>query len=202
MEPRKFAKISQEEFKDLMLQLIQENVEKEELSDPDLNLEGKAAYAIYELSGEKLEKDLDVEFDFENTETYGEEGLGFQSIGDFNYFGVSAGGDWEDPIYFIVYFDENKEVRAYIPEDGNVYNKKLKSAFGNNGERETMDYSVPFGTPPKKIRVEYNDIDAANEQYGLNLDDDSDYFSAYEHDIKFDFNKIKEEISNKIQPAE
>ena len=43
---------------------------------------------------------------------------------------VNAGGDWEHPICFVFYFD-GKTMRAYIPTDGNIYNKKEKCAYGS-----------------------------------------------------------------------
>lgn len=48
---------------------------------------------------------------------------------------VIAGGDWEFPVAFIFYSDGVK-LRAYIPNDGNVWNKKFNSAYGNNDDEE------------------------------------------------------------------
>jgi len=55
--------------------------------------------------------------------------VGLQSIGEFNFIGVEGGGDWEFPVYFIVYW--SNEIRCYIPKNGNAYNKKHKAAYGN-----------------------------------------------------------------------
>ena len=44
---------------------------------------------------------------------------------------VQAGGDWEFPICFVIYYDGSK-LRGYIPSDGNLWNRKFKSAFGND----------------------------------------------------------------------
>jgi hypothetical protein len=51
---------------------------------------------------------------------------------------VNAGGDWEFPICFCIYWDGSR-MRAYIPKDGNIYNKKAKSAYGNESGAEYMD---------------------------------------------------------------
>ena len=51
----------------------------------------------------------------------------------------SAGGDWEAPIAFIVYLGEDDQLHAYVPERGNCYNKKFKSAYGNNDDYEEAD---------------------------------------------------------------
>jgi hypothetical protein len=61
--------------------------------------------------------------------------LGPQQIGDLAFIGGYAGGDWEIPVAFAIYHD-GKKWRGYIPEDGNSYNHKLKSAYGNNDDYE------------------------------------------------------------------
>lgn len=45
-----------------------------------------------------------------------------------------AGGDWEYPVAFIIYYSSAKELRAYIPEEGNTYDKKYKTAYGSQAE--------------------------------------------------------------------
>jgi hypothetical protein len=45
------------------------------------------------------------------------------------------GGDWEDSILFMVYWD-GKEFRGYIPEKGNRFNRDTNEAFGNNEEAD------------------------------------------------------------------
>jgi hypothetical protein len=51
---------------------------------------------------------------------------------------VNAGGDWEFPICFCIYWDGSR-MRAYIPKEGNVYNRKSKAAYGNEDDDEIMD---------------------------------------------------------------
>jgi hypothetical protein len=46
------------------------------------------------------------------------------------------GGDWEIPVGVCLYVGDDSRLRAYIPKDGNVYNKRLKSAYGNNDDGE------------------------------------------------------------------
>lgn len=82
----------------------------------------------------KLEKDLGkIEFDFEN----------FSELEDYRItsFGVPyllcwAGGDWEYPVYFMIYWD-GKSLRGYIPTKGNTFRKDTKTAFGSE---EIDDY--------------------------------------------------------------
>lgn len=51
---------------------------------------------------------------------------------------VNAGGDWEFPICFALYYD-GKGIRGYIPTEGNVFDKKNKSAYGNSDEEIEED---------------------------------------------------------------
>jgi hypothetical protein len=51
----------------------------------------------------------------------------------------NAGGDWEAPVCFILYWD-GKQVRAYIPDRGNLWNRKSKRAYGNDLEADKKDY--------------------------------------------------------------
>jgi len=84
------------------------------------------ARTIYECP----EEDRTVHFDLENRNgdgTYCVENLGFY------YMGFEAGGDWEWPVYFILYWD-GERVRCYIPEKGNSYNTDTMWAYGNRGE--------------------------------------------------------------------
>ncbi|MNM47666.1 hypothetical protein D3C81_586380 [compost metagenome] len=134
--------------------------------------------------------EFEIEFDLENVELdEDDDNLGVQTIGDFNYIGIIAGGDWENPVFFILFIDETGKIAGYVPEDGNIYNKKLKSAFGNNHERE--DYIFGEDRKMSKKRIEYNDEDAAKEQYGVTEDEIQN--------IEFDFDKMKKEIKNKIE---
>lgn len=103
-------------------------------------------------------KDLKkVEFDFENYETgINEDDPAHQqeiltskiTRGFMNYpcgyyvlpnnmpvLFINAGGDWETPICFAIYFD-GKKLRGYIPKAGNIWNRKNKSAFGNDEDED------------------------------------------------------------------
>lgn len=82
-----------------------------------------------------------VNFDEENLEwEVGEGYSGTKGITGFHtlpngltYMGVCAGGDWEAPLFYIVYFD-GQELRGYIPTDGNHWNTDTKTAYGSEGE--------------------------------------------------------------------
>jgi len=52
--------------------------------------------------------------------------------------GCYAGGDWEDPVFFVIYPATVSSIRAFIPKDGNTWKLKNKTAWGN-GEDEEED---------------------------------------------------------------
>jgi hypothetical protein len=95
-----------------------------------------------------IQKDLDkVQFDLENwcignaDPSYTKypsdhEGLagypcGYEVLSnDLPVLFVNAGGDWEFPVCFVLYWDGVK-IRAYVPSNGNCWNKKEKCAYGS-----------------------------------------------------------------------
>lgn len=95
--------------------------------------------------GNQISKDLDkVQFDWENSE-YEEGECGIKVLNGWPFLLMWAGGDWEYPVRFIIYWD-GKKWRAYIPTEGNVFNKETKSAYGNEydfGKEEVEDEDIP-----------------------------------------------------------
>jgi hypothetical protein len=94
--------------------------------------------ALKQLTPE-IEKDLKkVQFDDENCEWEKGEGFcgcekitGFQTLPNgLTYLGVTAGGDWETPLFYIVYWDGEK-LRGYIPTAGNFWDTDTKTAYGS-----------------------------------------------------------------------
>lgn len=91
-----------------------------------------------------ISKDLSkVQFDDENVDLVGnfdmpglEDMKPLEMLGDFPVAWVAAGGDWEEPIVFVLYVGDNGELRAYIPKDGNAYDHKGKCAYGNGESDE------------------------------------------------------------------
>jgi len=138
-----------------------------------------------------VEKDLSkVHFDCENFNSSPvgsryDKIMGYHTLyNGLTFLGCSAGGDWEWPVFFIIYFD-GKKLRAYIPKDGNICNYKAKYAIGNcdwaeweeskndrypHGEHNYPDqkfamsidlfkeYTVGFSKKEKELY--YRDIDA------------------------------------------
>ena len=91
-----------------------------------------------------------IEVDTENVNYIGEyEMPGTEPLEHFEMIGAggtafpvawcACGGDWENPLVFVLYIGRKGELRAYIPKDGNVYNKKEKAAYGNNDDDPSWD---------------------------------------------------------------
>lgn len=124
-----------------------------------------------------MEKDLEkIEFDMENSTSVPNEfvddgGLlvGFHTLDNgLSFLGCLAGGDWELPVFFIIYHN-GKSLRAYIPTCGNLINRDAKSAFGNYDDDEFMK---------KELGDEY-------------------YESSFE-DAEYNWDLIEEDIKNRI----
>lgn len=121
-------------------------------SGDDTDDVGYAVYhVLYGYSTQKIKDDLSkIEVDGENAELIGEFGMpGTEDLEQFEMLnGVpiawcAMGGDWELPIVVVLYIGDKGELRAYIPKDGNAYNKKAKAAFGNEDDEdfdEERDY--------------------------------------------------------------
>lgn len=157
----------------------------------------------YEFSclGSKFLVDLaKVEFDFENfefnhlEETIGNANgiLGYRKFWTrspltcFSFIGWSAGGDWEHPVVFVVYLDQDgKTFRAYIPKEGNVWNYDTKQAFGNDEDADEVFLEKWI----KKNRPEL--IDEAWEPQSKW---DKHQFTSDDADVMFDSKKIAQEI--------
>ncbi len=80
-----------------------------------------------------------VEFSLENYEceedSTGNWGslLGPRHFGKIAGVGCCGGGDWEYPLFFVIYLDaDGKTLRSYVPKNGNIWNYEAESAFGNN----------------------------------------------------------------------
>jgi hypothetical protein len=145
----------------------------------------------------QIKKDLSkVEFDFENTE-YGKEHnhirfnpitgkseyedepmqipsnkfLGLQTLDNgLTFLGVVAGGDWETPLGFIIYWD-GKKLRAYIPKDGNPWNTDTKMAYGNNCEGQYENGDDSTCDEKNAVKRGWVDWDMAHIDYDKILED-------------------------------
>jgi hypothetical protein len=144
----------------------------------------------------QFKKDLKVKFDCENITTTGE--FGPKKLGGYHtlengltFLGVCAGGDWEIPCFFIIYF-EGKKLRAYIPTDGNLWNTDTKMAYGNNAE-----WAAQMGWDFDEEDIK-NNIDVKNikKRYSIDVKENEDIFDVIPcHDV----NAIIADIKNRIK---
>jgi len=158
---RKFTvKLTEKELASKIADLVVKHEDYDPVDDPDcwgkpretfngddLAFLLSAQYGVGSVLGylpERIRKDLSkVEFDTENVEwVEGEAYAGADGIvgihtlpNGLTYLGFTAGGDWEMPIFAILYFD-GKELRGYVPKNGNTWNVKTNKAFGNAEEEE------------------------------------------------------------------
>ena len=125
-----------------------------QFNTPEYFIEMCAEHFLYKT---KIIDDLrKINFDFENVSATGEgdsccvcrgkrsgkddlKGLwGFNTLPNgLSFLGIQAGGDWEIPVFFIIYWD-GKRLRGYVPNNGNTFNEKTKAAYGNE-----QDYDLP-----------------------------------------------------------
>ena len=83
-----------------------------------------------------------IQFDYENIYIIQDriavspnELYGLQELPNgFAFIGIDVGGDWEDPVFVIGYSD-GKQLRGYVPTDGNVFDKASKTAYGNGVDK-------------------------------------------------------------------
>lgn len=105
-------------------------------SERPIDYEYVCIYVVMEDPKSPIVKDWSkIEFDLENIMLEG-----FESTpSGIPYVHLLCGGDWEQPVHAIIYFD-GKKFRGYVPTDGNTFNPKTKVAYGN--EMGDEDYEA------------------------------------------------------------
>jgi len=115
--------------------------------------------------------------------------IGFQTLeSGLTFIGCVAGGDWEHYIFLIIYFD-GEDLRAYIPVEGNIFNRKGKCAYGSEGCIDDFDKSNLKELFPTKI-TELDEFD----NYELLSNKVKHWFD----NVKFDWDKLKLDINNSL----
>jgi len=112
---------------------------------------------------EQIQKDIacsGIEFDCENTIEYTGNGKDFHGLSlgysvlhkEVSVKWIACGGDWEFPVAACLYLGLDDKIHLYVPEKGNVYNRKKKSAYGNN-----YDFDCIIGIPwYKRLKFRFN----------------------------------------------
>lgn len=179
---RKFAPITEEELRKKILAF-----------DED----GEGYVSPYRLL-DKLRDDIKVEFDCENfyfEDSHFEDLKGMTGIvtleNGLTMAGFVAGGDWEQPLYFIVYWN-GKKLRGYVPTDGNPWNTTTKAAYGNDEEADI-----------KNIKKRYPEIlEELEEGEDICGADDVDFAFVKEAILKDIQGRIKSIDDNSSEPEE
>lgn len=99
-------------------------------------------------------------FDTENVDARG--GIKMSKKG-FPYIQCAAGGDWESPVCFFVYFDGNK-FRGYVPLKGNAINRNEKHAFSGGGNEPDAKFVQ------KELGLSYEEADHMCDDIDYNVD--------------------------------
>lgn len=120
-----------------------------------LNKKSKYASALYDDIWDGKYK-----FDSENVDAFG--GIKMSKKG-FPYIQCDAGGDWECPVCFFVYFDGNK-FRGYVPLKGNALNRNEKHAFSGGGNEPDAKFVQ------KELGLSYEEADHMCDDIDYNVD--------------------------------
>jgi hypothetical protein len=167
---RHFKPVSKKDFADKLVAAYKAHecaepdymIDLDELETPEERAEAAVHYAGYNIRHltPKLEADFKkVSWDCENVDAskdaFGYKGLtGLKTLNNgMTYIGITAGGDWECPVFFIIYWN-GVSLRGYVPKKGNVWNYKTKEAIGNSDEED------------QAFLREYLKDDYVTDQYG------------------------------------
>lgn len=145
---------------------------------------------IYEIFYEDyFKKDQKITFDFENVEDIE---AGKTSCG-VPWILYMAGGDWELPVYFFIYPGEKGEPRMYIPTRGNVFHKKIKTAFGEEDPEDIVEGIIEgsgLGQGYKKGEIRNVIVEICNG--------DDDYYSELIDTVDYNTDWMKDEFDGRI----
>lgn len=135
----------------------------------------------------RIYKDLKkYQFDLENCECVETR----TTNNDLKFLVYEAGGDWEYPLYFFIYYD-GKELRGYVPTRGNAVNTLNKCAFGNGNDNEYKGINADKAYCDKfHIRYDKNDEYFDINNYIDNIDKDL-YMCIDEFENRLEVTNIK-----------
>jgi hypothetical protein len=147
--------------------------------------------SLAELTAQVTKDVSKVYFSSENFGCFPEQGynneLGFHTLdNDFTYLGCMGGGDWEFPVFYIIYWD-GKKLRGYVPTDGNMFNRSTMMAYGNDGESEKAN-----------SRTDEEDAAIVYPKFADELKANPDMSMIDSNNIKWDNNRITTDIMNRI----
>ena len=161
-------------------------------------------------------KDFKIIFDCENFITpldeyiydngKNENGVEFIQLDNFPIALCYAGGDWEYPVWFSIYIDDNNKLRVYIPTNGNTFNKYTKTAFGSEESTKLDPIKIWKDIPDlwkKDINKEViNTCDFEFSDYFYNMLEKAWESSKNEINSLLDKDAMIEDIKNRIKVKE
>lgn len=127
---RQAPAISEKEFLGKLTDFVEQY--KEDYDDTSGAVWGTALKIIRRMYTDKksenwIKKDFKgIKFDWENYDIVGD----VRTTKGIPYQLFNAHGDWEIPVYFMIYYD-GKKIRVYVPTVGNTWRQDLKQALGN-----------------------------------------------------------------------
>lgn len=206
---RKATKITTDELREKVFAFMKKNPNYAKEFENGKTPKGYKVASFFGYAHEKVKEDISkIFFDFENSESDDEykgdkkdpeSFMGLHTLDNgFTFWGMWAGGDWEYPVFFIVYWD-GKGLRGYIPEDGNAFNKVFRTAYGSEGEK---DVEIKASHRKKFIEMFPDHADKINEIFN---EEDYDVLPEYTRDwaeedgIDFEWDKIEADIKGRIQ---
>lgn len=185
--------------------------------------------AVIACNNDQVAKDIsNIDFDLENLSAespavyvysgdVGKDLCGFHTLPNgLTFCGAIAGGDWECPLFFIIYYD-GSTLRSYIPINGNMVNCDTLSAFGSelnlcnpNAPYDLLSlYSLyqqhGFLTPPTATLDEFiDDASIAGNSYlaqydNLVIEDDGVTAAPGQSKAGFNWDAIENELAQTIE---
>lgn len=165
---RNAVKISEEFLLNKLFELHKKSSDSSEYENIQQFVDSNVSYYAL-LENNKIENDLSkIQFDGENYCTSKEDYwrdeekdnlLGINTLNNgLTFLGCIAGGDWEYPVFFIIYWD-GKSLRGYIPSYGNCINLDFKTAFGSEEDSESTDEEIVL----KKSK--YKDFNVREDEF-------------------------------------
>ena len=114
------------------------------------------ALADFIANSSVLKKDLQkIDADWENTLFTEDKIIAHTTPNGVQYVSAYHCGDWELPVYFILYVDHTNTLRGYVPKDGNTYDTCTKAAYGNeDAEDSQVARWASYGYDPDEFDIE------------------------------------------------
>lgn len=81
------------------------------------------------------------------------------------YVLIRMGGDWEIPVYFIVYFDKDEVLRSFLSYKGNMFNFDDMCAFGENLDGSDVNVALKHFSSVVKPFHEKKDVKKFIKEY-------------------------------------